>query len=68
MHESQSTHNTGPLHHPRIGTGHVGHAKVEISQRIRTHGQRHSTAGGIRILCINSKGNLLELLDLDRSL
>ena len=23
-------------HNPRIGTGHVGHAKIEISQRIRT--------------------------------
>ena len=31
--------NTFCTNLPRIGTGHVGHAKIEISQRIRTHGR-----------------------------
>ena len=38
---------------PRIGTGHVGHAKIEISQRIRTPKPKTSNpeAPGTRILC-----------------
>jgi hypothetical protein len=36
LRESQNSNNTGTPTVPRIGTGHVGHAIIEISQRICT--------------------------------